>query len=538
MGSALRIALMAPMLLALMASLAQHARAEDRIAVTVDAARPPAARIQSPWNTLTCFVPKGIPASYRDHYPMIRYICFFNATGGRPGNPEMELYDEDADGRPVYHFERLTGRTDTVLAAGFTPYLALSGSPLKLASNPDAISSSFHCTTSPPADWDKYREFIRALFRHLSDRYGADALPSWRFRCMTEQDNHNWWSGTMEEWFKFYDYTVSGARAANPAVCICPGNLMNRRTPWLTEYARRVQEGAFSIPGEMPYVPPMVTFSFYRPWRIGNSDGPMDMVHDMNAVREQLAPFPAFDGVPLGIDEGLIGVDDDNHVLWGRLDGTHLGAAYFAMLSEKLVDRRVASAPLWDAGVSEVPIAARNVLDLFQQRLADREQLSVEVDAGAATGQDQLGALAGRETSEDGRALTVMLYDYNRQRDANERQSLTVRLRGLPPGPVRVTRFAIDREHGNYRPLWLADVAHVERREASPYDVSPFSAWGPACRQVWAANRESYAGAARVEAQVDGSANTVAPDGTLLIPVELRSNSVVFLVIEPGRPAS
>ena len=137
------------LLTVLFASAPYAARAQETT-VTIDPRGPGEFEVRSPWNTLAQFTPTYIPQGAGQAAPMIRWVCFFNATGGKVDAPECELYDEDAQGDPVYHFDRLTSRIDTVLAEGAKPYLALSAPPLMLASDPNAISPSYNTNTSPP----------------------------------------------------------------------------------------------------------------------------------------------------------------------------------------------------------------------------------------------------------------------------------------------------------------------------------------------------------------------------------------------------
>lgn len=428
------------------------------------------AMVRSPWDTWAQWTPAPVSPLSAINSPMIRYVAFFNATGGMPALPDNELYDEDAAGNPVYHFERLTSKIDSVLAAGFKPYIVLSYTPLKLARDPAAISTEFGTNTSPPRDWNKYYNYIRAFFEYMNVIYGAGEIASWRFRCTTEPDNSAWWSGTMEEWFKFYDYTISAARAANPNVNmrinINPGNFMSPTSPLVAALAARIQAGTFSIPGESPVVPSVISFSYYQ-------DDPSKIITDVNTIRSALAPYPKFAGIPLCIDEGYIPDDENGAIMYSRLDGTELGGAHFALLTATMVEQNMLWGALWNTGAADVPPPARNVLDLFQQLLVGGNRLGMTKIYGKPVNSNVVGGLAARPAGASAGQVRLMLFNYNTSRAADGTESVLLRLRGVPASGVRMTWYRIDRNHANYSARWLADSAGIPRNAYTVSALSP-----------------------------------------------------------------
>lgn len=503
----------------------------------INVAEAGAATLHSPWDTWAQWTPDAVSPSDKIRSPMITYVALFNATGGMPDLPQNELYDEDAYGNPVYHFERLTTKLDSILAAGFTPYIVLSYTPLKLASNPAAIGE-FSTNTSPPRDWDKYYNYIRAFFETLSTTYGADVVASWRFRCGTEPDNKGWWSGTMEEWFKFYDYTISAARAANPNVSmrinVNPGNYMVWGSQFISGMAGRIQTGIFSIPGESPIVPSVISFSYY-------SDDPSKISTATAAIRTALAPYSKFAGIPLCIDEGYIIDDENGRIMFSRLDGTELGGAHFALLTTTIVEQNVLWGALWNTGSATIPPPARNVLDLFQQQLVGGTLLNLSKTAAQPLSNDVVGGLAVRPVGAAGGQTRLMMFNYNTLRSAASSESVLLRLRGVPAGGVNVTLYRIDRTHANYSAQWLADSAGIPRNayppfELSPYDLDPTDGIIQEGRDLWTANKATYEALSKVTPEVEQIVRIPAADGTLEIPFTLPPHGVLFMQLDPVGP--
>jgi hypothetical protein len=523
-------------MLALLAAGAPTPAGADEIVVEVDGSAPGLRVISSPWNTLTYWRPAEVPPGTAADNPMIRTVCFFNATGGQVDAPENELYDEDTAGNPVYHFDRLTSKIDTVLAEGLQPYLTISSVPLKLASDPSAISSAFANNTSPPADWDRYYAYIQALFEQLDAVYGEGEVASWSYRFMTEQDNRDWWTGTMDEYFRFHDYTVSAARAANPGVVIDPGNYLGLGSAWIDAAAARVDGGIFSIPGEEPVVPRVLHISMYRPWSVGDASSPWDLFADVEDVRARLASYPTMAAVPVAIDEGYIGVDENDLTMYARLDGTELGGAHVALLTHVLVELEFSWGALWSTGSPQVPPPARNVINLFEGWIAGNLIVDSPIVSGTPTGENIVHAVAARPGGSAAGNVRVMLYNYNRTRGAADMETVRVRITDLPAAPVSVTQLAVDRDHGNYSVQWLADSAAIPRDaygyELSPYDLNPLQGIRDEGYALWAANEAAYAELARVGVIMDGVPMDPLADGTLEISVDLPSHAVAFLVFE------
>ncbi len=487
--------------------------------------------VHSPWDTWALWVP--VPVTSADADPaIIKFVAMFNATGGMLDFPENELYDEDSSGNPVYHFERLTTKLDTVLAAGFKPYIVLSYSPVLLASDPTAISGDFGTNTSPPKDWNKYYNFIKALFLNLKTLYGAEEVSTWRYRCGTEPDYSGWWTGSTQDWFKFYDYTVSAARAANPDVgtriSINPGNFMSTSSSLIPALAARIQAGTFSIPGESPVVPTALSFSYY-------DDNPVKISSAVANIRAALAPYSKFAGIPLSIDEGYVLDDENGAVMYSRLDGTELGGSYFALLTDTVVEQDLHWSSLWNTGKADVPPPLRNVLNLFQQHLAGGVSLTGTKVAGQQTlASDVVGGLAVRPVGGVIGQARLMLFNHNGTRSASASEPLLLRLTGVPAAGVKATWYRIDRNHGNYSTRWLADSLGVWRNGLSPYDLDPFNTDDTVVDliNIFNTNRTTYAALAQVNPEVESVLRIPAADGTLEIAVTLPPHGVVFLTLD------
>src|SRR5215475_5601474 len=94
---------------------------------------------------------------------------------------EVGLYNEDAQGKPVYNFSYIDQIYDGLLADGVKPFVELSFMPKKLASAEFWHPFWYHPNISEPKDYAKWDAMIQAFAKHLIERYGIDEVSSWYF---------------------------------------------------------------------------------------------------------------------------------------------------------------------------------------------------------------------------------------------------------------------------------------------------------------------------------------------------------------------
>src|ERR1019366_9174197 len=73
---------------------------------------------------------------------------------------EAGIYDEDAQGHPLYNFSYADQIYDGLLANGVRPFVELSFMPKKLAAKEALHPFWYKQNVSPPKDWDKWDDLI------------------------------------------------------------------------------------------------------------------------------------------------------------------------------------------------------------------------------------------------------------------------------------------------------------------------------------------------------------------------------------------
>ena len=139
------------------------------------------------------------------------YVRFHNIL-----HDEVGVYDEDEQGHPIYNFSYVDQIYDGLLKNGVRPFVEISFMPKKLALRQDVHPFWYKQIVSPPKDYKKWDDLIRALGQHLVDRYGLDEVAQWYFEVWNEP-NIDFWSGDPKQatYFELYDHTALALKSVS-----------------------------------------------------------------------------------------------------------------------------------------------------------------------------------------------------------------------------------------------------------------------------------------------------------------------------------
>jgi len=154
---------------------------------------------------------------------------------------ETGLYDEDANGNPVYNFSYIDQIYDGLLANGVRPFVELSFMPKKLAAQQTLHVFWYHPVVSPPKDYDKWGDFISHFAQHLVDRYGIDEVSQWYFEVWNEP-NLDFWAGDPKQptYYHLYDVTARALKAVSPRLRV--GGPATAQAAWIDSFIRHCAE--------------------------------------------------------------------------------------------------------------------------------------------------------------------------------------------------------------------------------------------------------------------------------------------------------
>ena len=171
----------------------------------------------------------------------IRYVRFHAIF-----HDEVGVYDEDAQGNPVFNFSYVDQIYDGLLANGVRPFVELSFMPKKLAAKEAIHAFWYKQNVSPPKDYAKWDELIQQFAKHLIDRYGIDEVAQWYFEVWNEP-NLDFWAGEPRQssYFELYDQTARALKSVNSQLRV--GGPATAQAGWADDFIHHCAENHIPV---------------------------------------------------------------------------------------------------------------------------------------------------------------------------------------------------------------------------------------------------------------------------------------------------
>jgi xylan 1,4-beta-xylosidase len=399
---------------------------------------------------------------------------------------DAAVYSEN-NGTPVYNWTTLDRIYDTVKALGMTAIVELSGMPTALASGTQTAFwyNGVPMNITPPKDYNKWRDLIRALVQHMEQRYGADEIRrNWSFEVWNEPNLSSFFTGTITDYLRIYDYASEGVRLAD-SLCKVGGPATSGGDPgWIDQFSAHVVSGTNYATGRVGSKCDFVSYHRYA------DDSPYNGA-------------PSTYSCPRGMNlyhQGMVALMKKNNFrgelqctewapTWRTLalhSDNESSGSFIAKTIHLLADNDLSQNPLptvysfwcisdifeeWNAGTTtafdssygmmlrgdrnipdswDVPKACYNTYRLLHKVTDKRLPLT-----GGTTG-DGVNGFATLGT--DNKSLQVIVYNHVDGGAANSTQSdsVVLNVNNIPflPGDVRVEYWLMDRTHSNAYRLW------------------------------------------------------------------------------------
>jgi xylan 1,4-beta-xylosidase len=187
--------------------------------------------------------------SYRNDLHSVKQITNFDSVRFHGIlMDEVGLYDPDrktqnpglgaqaANDASVYNFSYIDQIYDGLLAVGVRPYVELSFTPKKMASDPAMLHAFWYKqNVSPPKDYAVWDAMITAFAQHLIARYGIEEIAHWDFEVWNEP-NIDFWGGVPRQatYFTLYEHTARALKAASPRVRV--GGPATAQAAWVGDF--------------------------------------------------------------------------------------------------------------------------------------------------------------------------------------------------------------------------------------------------------------------------------------------------------------
>jgi len=137
-------------------------------------------------------------------------------------NDPNDLVFRDETGVLHYRWNLLKERLDPFVANGYTKLtLVMDNVPWCLPGTPKQGNLG---QVAPPDDYNEWYVFIRDMCRELKNFYGEETVNNFRFRMGTEMQDQRRFSGSLEEYLKYYDFAAKAVSEEIPGAGFGPFN--------------------------------------------------------------------------------------------------------------------------------------------------------------------------------------------------------------------------------------------------------------------------------------------------------------------------
>jgi xylan 1,4-beta-xylosidase len=135
--------------------------------------------------------------------------------------------------RCLYSFFNADRIWDYLLSIGMKPFIELSFMPGALASGNTTV---FHYkgNVTPPKSYADWAQLIHKLVAHWVDQYGVEEVRAWFFEVWNEPNLKEFWTGSQDDYFKLYRYTVEAIKGVDPLLRV--GGPATAKNEWITEF--------------------------------------------------------------------------------------------------------------------------------------------------------------------------------------------------------------------------------------------------------------------------------------------------------------
>lgn len=427
--------------------------------------------------------------------PQVYIRCHHLLTSG-DGSPALKwgstgIYNEDAEGKPIYNWSIVDRIFDTYLERGLKPYVQLGFMPEALSTHPqdyphhppanerapEAAGQSW-----PPKDYARWGELAYQWTKHCLDKYGRTEVEKWYWEVWNEP-NIMYWHGSHEDYFKLYDYAIDGVRRALPQARVGgPETAGGPGGKFLREFLDHCSNGTNYVSGKTGSPLDFISFHAKGSPIFTNGHVRMGMASQFRNIDDAFAvisSFPEYKMTPIVIGEsdpeGCAACREPRNAYRnGTLYSSYTAASFprkFELAEKYGVNFQGALTWAFEfenqpyfAGFralasNGIDLPVLNVFRMFGKMSGQR--LLVESSAGSdartiraqgVRGTPDVSALA----SLDKNKLTVLAWHYHDDDVPGPEATLQLRIKGLPPanGPMNVVEYRIDSQHSNSFETW------------------------------------------------------------------------------------
>lgn len=419
------------------------------------------------------------------------------------GNGEAALkwgstnaYTEDANGNPVYSWNIIDSIFDTYINRGMKPLAQIGFMPEALSSKPqpyrhywkpgDHYGDIFTGWAYPPSDYKKWAELVYQWVKHSVERYGAKEVESWYWEVWNEPNYY--FKGTMEEFFKLYDYAADAVKRALPTAKIGGPNVAGTKSEgaqkYLNEFIKHCISGTNYATGKKGSPLDAILFHAKGEPKLTNGKVRMNMspqLKDISTGFKIVASYPEIKHLPVIIGESDpegcaacgMATNPENAYRNGTMYSSYTAASFARkyLLADQFCTNFL-GAVSWsfefenqpwfygfrDLATNGVNKPVLNVFRMFGKMSGKRvmvestrmNTLDSVVANSIRNQQTEIGALASTNLN----SAAVMLWNYHDLDQTGGEEPVSLTIRGVQAKKCTITHYAIDSKHSNSYEIW------------------------------------------------------------------------------------
>lgn len=404
-----------------------------------------------------------------------------------------DAYKEDKKGKPIYDWTVVDSIVDTYIQRGMKPLMEIGFMPKDLASKPEPYDHTWSKGgnlwtgwTSPPKDYNKWRELIYQWVKHSVDRYGKQEVTTWLWEVWNEPDIA-YWSGTFEEYCKLYDYAADGLKRACPECTIGGPHTTSPRSEkaynYLTRFIEHCLRGKNFATGKTGT--PLEYIGFHAKGSPEFVDGHIRMnmgvqLKDVRRGFEAVNSFSELKNIPIIIGEcdpeGCAACSEKRDPKYGYRNGTMYSsytASSFARIYELMDQYNVNLKGVvswsfefedqeWFAGFRELATHGVNkpVLNIFRmfgtmngQRISLQSDNALKASDIISHGVRERNDIHGI-ASKGENSICIMVWNYHDEDIPGDPSSIKLSVKGVDKERVLLHHYRVDQLHSNSFEEW------------------------------------------------------------------------------------
>jgi len=433
--------------------------------------------------------------------PVPVYIRAHSLLVTGDGTPSLKwgstnAYTEDANSNPVYNWTIIDSIFDTYIQRGMKPLAQIGFMPEALSVKPqpykhdwqpgDPYGKIMTGWAYPPKDYKKWAALVYQWVKHSVDRYGKNEVESWYWELWNEPNGY--WKGTMDEFFKLYDYTTDAVKRALPTAKIgginIAGTGSKNAQKWLHAFAKHCFQDTNYVTGKKGAPVDIILFHAKGSPKVVNGHVQMNMsrqLKDIEAGFKFVAAYPQLKNIPVVIGESDpegcaacgMHTNPENAYRNGTMYSSYTAASFareYALAD--LYNIHFKGAVSWsfefenqpwfygfrDLATNGVDKPVLNVFRMLGMMKGNRVavasnqgyDLRMAVDSGFRQSYADINGMACKNTHD----ATVLIWNYHDDDVKPAPENVTVQIKGIPVKQVLLHHYRIDDEHSNAYEAW------------------------------------------------------------------------------------